>query len=62
MSKKKSFIVHDEDTNEEILIASTSFCYAIVEDGTTVININDMEFRVLETLQEVQSLYEETEE
>lgn len=30
--KKKSFIVHDKKTGEEILIASTSFCYAVVND------------------------------
>lgn len=52
--KKKSFIVHDKETGEEILIASASFCYAVV-------NTEDREFEVAESIKVVQSLYEETE-
>ena len=59
--KKKSFIVHDKKTGEEILIASTSFCYAVVNDDTIVVNTEDQEFEVAESIKVVQSLYEETE-
>lgn len=59
--KKKSFIVHDKKTGEEILIASTSFCYAVVSDDTTLVNTEDQEFEVVESIKVVQSLYEETE-
>lgn len=59
--KKKSFIVHDKKTGEEILIVSTSFCYAVVNDDTTVVNTEDQEFEVAESIKVVQSLYEETE-
>lgn len=59
--KKKSFIVHDKKTGEEILIASTSFCYAVVSDDTTLVNAEDQEFEVAESIKVVQSLYEETE-
>lgn len=59
--KKKSFIVHDKKTGEEILIASTSFCYAVVSDDTTLVSTEDQEFEVVESIKVVQSLYEETE-
>lgn len=59
--KKKSFIVHDKKTGEEILIASTSFCYAVVSDNTTLVSTEDQEFEVVESIKVVQSLYEETE-
>lgn len=59
--KKKSFIVHDKKTGEEILIASTSFCYAVVSDDTTLVSTEDQEFEVAESIKVVQSLYEETE-
>lgn len=59
--KKKSFIVHDKKTGEEILIASTSFCYAVVSDNTTLVSTEDQEFEVAESIKVVQSLYEETE-
>lgn len=59
--KKKSFIVHDKKTGEEILIASTSFCYAVVSDDTTLVSTEDEEFEVAESIKVVQSLYEETE-
>lgn len=59
--KKKSFIVHDKKTGEEILIASTSFCYAVVSDDTTLVRTEDQEFEVAESIKVVQSLYEETE-
>lgn len=59
--KKKSFIVHDKKTGEEILIASASFCYAVVNNGDTVVNTEDREFEVAESIKVVQSLYEETE-
>ena len=59
--KKKSFIVHDKKTGEEILIASTSFCYAVVSDDTTLVSTEDREFEVAESIKVVQSLYEETE-
>lgn len=59
--KKKSFIVHDKETGEEILIASASFCYAVVNDDTTVVNTEEREFEVAESIKVVQSLYEETE-
>lgn len=59
--KKKSFIVHDKETGEEILIASTSFCYAVVSDDTTLVSTEDQEFEVAESIKVVQSLYEETE-
>lgn len=59
--KKKSFIVHDKKTGEEILIASTSFCYAVVSDDTTLVSTEDQEFEVTESIKVVQSLYEETE-
>lgn len=59
--KKKSFIVHDKETGEEILIASASFCYAVVSDDTTLISTDDEEFKVAESIKVVQSLYEETE-
>lgn len=59
--KKKSFIVHEEATNEEVLIASATFCYAVVVDGVTQICVGDGFCSVRETIQEVQSLYEETE-
>ena len=60
--KKKSFIVHDKKTGEEILIASTSFCYAVVSDNTTLVSTEDQEFEVAESIKVVQSLYEETED
>lgn len=60
--KKKSFIVHDEETGEEILIASASFCYAVVSNGATLVSTNDQEFLVAESIKVVQSLYEETED
>lgn len=60
--KKKSFIVHDKETGEEILIASTAFCYAEVTKGDTQVNTIDRVFTVTESIQVVQSLYEETEE
>lgn len=59
--KKKSFIVHDKKTGEEILIASTSFCYAVVSDDITLVSTEDQEFEVAESIKVVQSLYEETE-
>lgn len=59
--KKKSFIVHDKETGEEILVASSSFCYAVVNNGTTSVNTMDREFEVTESIKVVQSLYEETE-
>lgn len=59
--KKKSFIVHDRETGEEILIASAAFCYAVVSNNTTLVSTNDQEFEVAESIQVVQSLYEETE-
>lgn len=59
--KKKSFIVHDKETGEEILIASALFCYAVVNNGDTVVNTEDREFEVAESIKVVQSLYEETE-
>lgn len=59
--KKKSFIVHDKKTGEEILIASTSFCYAVVSDDTTLVSTEDQDFEVAESIKVVQSLYEETE-
>jgi hypothetical protein len=59
--KKKSFIVHDKKTGEEILIASTSFCYAVVSNDTTLVSTEDQEFEVAESIKVVQSLYEETE-
>ena len=59
--KKKSFIVHDKETGEEILIASASFCYAVVSNNTTLVSTNDQEFEVAESIKVVQSLYEETE-
>ena len=59
--KKKNFIVHDKKTGEEILIASTSFCYAVVSDDTTLVSTEDQEFEVAESIKVVQSLYEETE-
>lgn len=59
--KKKSFIVHDKETGEEILIASAAFLYAVVNDGDTIVNTEDREFEVTESIQVVQSLYEETE-
>lgn len=60
--KKKSFIVHDKETGEEILITSKVFLYAIVKEGDTLISAEDQEFKVAESIQVVQSLYEETEE
>lgn len=59
--KKKSFIVHDRETGEEILIASAEFCYAVVYNGVTTVNTADTAFAVTESIQVVQSLYEETE-
>lgn len=59
--KKKSFIVHDLETNEEILISSAAFCFATTENGVTLVDIGDTNFEVKETIKEVQSLYEETE-
>ena len=45
--KKKSFIVHDKETGEEILIASASFCYAVVNDNTTVVNTEDQSCSII---------------
>lgn len=59
--KKKSFIVHDKETGEEILIASAAFCYAVVYKGITTVSTVDSTFTVTESIQVVQSLYEETE-
>lgn len=59
--KKKSFIVHDRETGEEILIASATFCYAIVSNGITLVATDNQGFEVAESIQVVQSLYEETE-
>lgn len=59
--KKKSFIVHDRETGEEILIASAAFCCAtVIGENTTVITETNM-FAVTESIQVIQSLYEETE-
>lgn len=60
--KKKSFIVHDSVTNEEILIAAGAFCYAFCNDGDTLVDVGDERLSVSETIKEIQSLYEETEE
>lgn len=59
--KKKSFILHDKETGEEILIASDAFCYAEVINGDTEVNTTDKVFTVTESIQVVQSLYEKTE-
>lgn len=59
--KKKSFIVHDKETGNEILIVSAAFCYAVVNEGDTEVNTGDTTFTVTESIQVVQSLYEETE-
>lgn len=59
--KKKSFIVHDKETGEEILITAAAFLYAVVVKGRTLVNTEDQEFTVTESIQVVQSLYEETE-
>lgn len=59
--KKKSFILHDKETGEEILIASDGFCYAEVCDGNTEVGASDRIFVVAESISVVQSLYEETE-
>lgn len=59
--KKKSFIVHDKETGGEILIAAAAFLYAVVVKGRTLVNTEDREFTVTESIQVVQSLYEETE-
>lgn len=59
--KKKSFIVHDKETGNEILIASAAFCYAVVNEGDTEVSTQDSVFTVTESIQVVQSLYEETE-
>lgn len=58
--KKKSFIVHDKETGNEILIASAAFCYAVLNEGVTEVNTEDTIFAVTESIQVVQSLYEET--
>lgn len=61
---KRSFILHLADGNEtELMIASDAFGYATCNDykETVVVLIDSEEFIVIESLKEVQRLYEETE-
>lgn len=60
---KKSFILHERTTGEEILIASSTFCYATARMGIVTVCIGDgnITFEVTESIKVIHSLYEETE-
>lgn len=61
---KKSFILHSADDNEsELLIATDAFSYATYSNyhESTIVVVDGEEFLVIESVEEIQRLYEETE-
>lgn len=61
---KKSFILHSADDNEsELLIATDAFSYATYSNyhESTIVVVDGEEFLVIESVGEIQRLYEETE-
>lgn len=61
--KKKSFILHLDKGEGELLVTQQGFDYAVSRDGVTTIALADgYEFEVEETLQEISELLEDLED
>ncbi len=59
---KKSFVLHEVETGDEILVLPDAFLYATKGySGDTVAVISDTEFAVRESIKEIQELLDETE-
>lgn len=61
--KKKSFVLHLNENEGELLVTQQGFAYAISRDGVATVALTDgNEFEVEESLQEISELLEDLED
>lgn len=61
--KKKSFVLHLNEGEGELLVTQQCFDYAVSKDGVTTVALADgNEFDVEESLQEISELLEDLED
>lgn len=61
--KKKSFILHLDEGEGELLVTQQDFGYAVSKDGVTTVVLSDgAEFEVEELLQEISEILESLED
>lgn len=61
--KKKSFVLHLNENERELLVTQQSFAYAVSRDGVATVALTDgNEFEVEESLQEISELLEDLED
>lgn len=61
--KKKSFVLHLNENEGELLVTQQGFAYAVSRDGVATVALTDgNEFEVEESLQEISELLEDLED